>query len=110
MNLSNTDYEKIVKHYGYKVPQTKRNKTHLTKTKKLARDILVKKLCQCIKKVQKTSKLKESGAIAICNNTIFTKRNIKHFKFSCKKRRLLNKKGKKYYLQKTRKRIGFSKK
>ena len=110
MNLSNDDYEKIVTHYGYPVPKTKKNKRHNNKTRKLARDILVNKLCKCIKTVEKSSKLKETSAIAICNKSIFSRRKIKFFKFTCKKPRLLTKKGKRQYLQKTQKNIKFSKK
>ena len=107
MRLSNQDYITIVKHYGYNIPKNKNNKTNLNKTKKLARDIIVNKLCSCIKKVQKTAKLKEPAAIAICNRSIFSKRNLKHYRFTCKKQKLLNKKGKKYALTKTKKTLKF---
>ena len=110
MHLTKDDYEKIVKHYGYTVSKTKKNKRHNIKTRKLARDILVNKLCKCIKTVEKRSRLKETSAIAICNNSIFSKRNIRLYKFTCKKPRLLTNKGRKYYLKKTQKNIKFSKK
>ena len=109
MNLTNDDYEKIVKHYGYDVPKTKKNRRHNNKTRKLARNILVSKLCKCIKKIQKTNKAMEQSAIPICKKSIFSNRNIKYFGFRCKKPRLLTKKGRNYYLQKTRKQIGFLK-
>jgi len=106
MNLSNNDYIKIVKNYGIVLPKTKKGTTNINKTKKLAKKILADKLCTCIKKVTRTSKLRESGAIAICNKSIFTRRNIKHFRFTCKKRnKLLNKKGTKNALEKTKNKI-----
>lgn len=107
MKLNKDDYIKIIQHYGYKVPTRKNSKKpNLTKTKKLARDILASKLCKCIKKVQKSSNLKEPAAIAICNESIFSNRKLKHYRFTCKKRyQLKHKKGKKYSLSKTKKRI-----
>ena len=107
MRLSNQDYITIVKHYGYDIPKNKNKKPNLNKTRKLAKDIIVNKLCNCIKKVQKSGKLKEPAAIAICNRSIFSRRNLKHYRFTCKKQKLLNKKGKKYALTKTKKVLNF---
>ena len=109
MKLSNTDYITIVKHYGEKVPMTRKKRVHMRKTKKLAENILANKLCGCIKSVQKTNaRLQESGAIAICNNIIFKNRGLKHYRFTCKKgNKLMNKVGSKTHLTKTRKNIQF---
>jgi hypothetical protein len=107
MKLSNNDYITIVKHYGYSIPKTKKNRINMSKTRKLARNILASKLCKCIKKVQKTNKtLQEPAAISICNNSIFRKRNLKHYRFTCKKNYVLkNKKGSNYALTKTNKKL-----
>lgn len=109
MKLNKDDYIKIIKHYGQKVPTRKNSKKpNITKTKKMARSILARKLCKCIKKVQKTSNVKEPAAIAICNESIFSNRNLKHYRFTCKKRyHLKNKKNKRYSLTKTKKNINF---
>ena len=48
--------------------------------------MLSSKLCKCIKKVQKGSRLTEPGAITVCNKSIFTNRNLKHYRFTCKKK------------------------
>lgn len=109
MKLSNKDYIKIVKYYGKSIPLTKKRKVDHVKTRKLAKHILANKLCMCIKKVQKTNKkLKEPAALAICNNSIFKKRNVKQYRFTCKKGpKLLNKKGTNISLSKTSKNIKF---
>ncbi len=78
--LSNNDYNAILKYYGIPI-----NKKNIKKNKLLAEHLLATKLCRCIKKVQKSSKLSEPAAVAICNNSIFRKRNIKYHKFKCKK-------------------------
>ena len=111
MKLSDTDYITIVKHYGFDIPKTKRNKPHMNKTRKLAKNILANKLCKCIKKVQKSTRLPEPGAISICNKSIFTQRNLKHYRFTCKKKhQLKNKKGESYGLTKLKKTLKFVKK
>ncbi len=50
--------------------------------KKSAEEILAKKLCRCIKKLDK----KEDRPVSICNKSIFTNRNLKYNRFTCKKR------------------------
>tara|TARA_B100001173_G_scaffold286413_1_gene274081 strand:+ start:226 stop:558 length:333 start_codon:yes stop_codon:yes gene_type:complete len=77
--LTYSDYNAILKYYG--IPLTNKNKK---KNKAIAEHLLATKLCRCIKKVKKTSSLPEKSAIAICNNSIFRKRNIKYNRFSCK--------------------------
>lgn len=109
MRLTNKDYIKIVKHYGRSVPLTKKRRIDNKKTRKMAKQLLANKLCMCIKKVQKSNtKLKEPAALAICNKSIFKNRNIKHYRFTCKKgSKLLNKKGQNYSLSKTSNTIKF---
>lgn len=47
-----------------------------------AKDILANKLCRCIKKIDTTN---EATAIAICKNSILTKKGLIAGKFKCKK-------------------------
>lgn len=77
--LTNNDYNAILKYYG--IPLSNKNKK---KNKVIAEHLLATKLCRCIKKVKKTTTLSEKSTIAVCNNSIFRKRNIKYNKFSCK--------------------------
>lgn len=107
MKLTKNDYSKIVTHYGYNLPKTRKGTTSINKTRKLALKILANKLCKCIKAVQKTGKnIQENGAISICNKTIFSNRNLKHYNFTCKKKSLLKKRRNyAYALSKTRKNI-----
>ena len=78
--LNSNDYNAILKYYG--VPLSNKNKK---KNRAIAEHLLATKLCRCIKKVKKTTSLSEKSSIAVCNNSIFRKRNIKYNKFSCKK-------------------------
>lgn len=104
MQLTHSDYNKLLRYYGV-IP-----KGTLYDKKKIAHKIMANKLCKCIKKVQKTAKLKEPAAIAICNKSIFQKRNLKHYRFTCKKKKeLLQQKGKKHILTK-RKKMNLTKK
>ena len=101
MQLSNSDYKTILTYY--KISSKKKSMKWIKKT---AEDILANKLCRCIKKVKKSSKVSEKTSIAICKNSIFTKRNIKSSKFSCKKKYVLkNYKNRSYKLRKTRRSI-----
>jgi hypothetical protein len=104
MELSSTDYKKIVQFY--QLPKSN-NKTY----KELAEDVLASKLCKCIKKVRKNTQLGEKSAIGICRNNIFQKRNIDFYNFKCKKgHKLLSKKGtQKQVLNKFRNKTGFNK-
>ena len=101
MNLSKSDYKTILSYY--KISFARKSDLWI---KKKAEDILANKLCRCIKKVKKKSNLTEKSSIAICKNSIFTKRNIKSSKFSCKKKYFLkNYKNNSYKLRKTRRSI-----
>ena len=81
MRLSLNDYISILKYYEI---ETSGMKTKDIKRK--AEDILAKKLCRCIKAVDNQSSiLSESKAIAVCKNSVFTKKNLKIAKFKCKK-------------------------
>ena len=92
MRLSLNDYMSILKFYKIDVSRMKKKAI-----KQKAEEILAEKLCRCIKKVDKhlekekknkkrknTKQKAESRAIAICKNSIFTKKKISVTKFNCK--------------------------
>ena len=101
-NLSQSDYKDILKFY--KTDATKMDKAAM---KAAAEHLIATKLCKCIKNIPfysgkgkskeaRASTSKEARAIAICTNSVVQKKNLKTFRFSCKKGpRLLPKKGNK---------------
>jgi hypothetical protein len=102
MDLSVSDYKKIVKYYNIDKPK---NNTY----KDVAENILASKLCKCIKKV-KSDKINEQAAIAVCRDNVFKNRNIDFYTFKCRNKQQLNrKKGTKKRLKKFSKKIGFNK-
>lgn len=88
MRLSLNDYISILKYYEIE-PSGMKTKD----IKRKAEDILAKKLCRCIKSVDKHKavgnkqdiKQSESKAIAVCKNSVLTKKNLKIAKFKCKR-------------------------
>ena len=69
-------------------------------------------MCKCIKSVEKSNQnLDESGAIAICNNSIFKRRRgLKYNRISCKKGyKFVGNKKTKRKLEKTKKKLRLSK-
>ena len=107
MDLDKKDYITILKYYN--VPYKKNN---LRSLKKKAHHILIAKLCDCIKAVQNTKTKKKYNRkfpIAVCTKIIFSNRRLKHYRFTCKKRKLYPKKGTRKILTKTGK-IHFNKK
>ena len=99
--LTNKEYRIILKHYKLKIPRKNKD----VKAKAIV--VLAGKLCRCIKKVHKNKRRKYTKRIAtaICSSSIFKKRGIKHYKFTCKRPKLLKGKKSKQYLDKTRKRF-----
>ena len=90
MRLSLNEYKSILKYYNIDITGMKNSII-----KKTAEDILAEKLCRCIKAVNMTksksmtktkSKRLETKAIAVCKNSVFTKKNLKISKFTCKKK------------------------
>ena len=80
MKLSKNDYISILNYYNI-------NSANMTplQIKNKAEKILADKLCKCIKKVDPTL-TKESKAIAICADSVLRKKNLKIFRFTCKKK------------------------
>ena len=84
MRLSQNDYISILKYYNIDFTGMKINVI-----KQTAEDILAKKLCRCIKSVDKYGKSNKRSnynkkrlqktikAIAVCKNSVFTKKNLK---------------------------------
>lgn len=80
--LTHNDYVAILNYYNIHITNDMSN----DKIKTLAEDILASKLCRCIKKVRKSNRLNEEPrAIALCKKTVIDKKNIRSFKFTCKK-------------------------
>lgn len=100
--LKKNDYIKILDYYDIPISSSDTS----TKIKIKAEQILAEKLCKCIKKVKNSNtgsdadaETNESRAIAICTDTIFRRKGIRHSNFTCKKNpRLLRFHGKKYSL------------
>lgn len=92
MKLNNNDYKNILKFYKID-PSTLSRKM----IKEKAEHFLAVKLCRCIKNIKwKTMKRpnSEKRAIAVCYKSVLKNKNLKIFKFTCKKRvELLPKKG-----------------
>jgi len=106
MQLTKADYRDILDYYEISLPR--KASTRALKIK--AEDILAKKLCRCIKKVEPDRSTNEGRAIAICKKTLFTNRNLTNYRFKCKKPRLLAKVGTKIKLMKTRRNIKLGRK
>jgi len=73
--LNRNDYKQILEYYDMNIPRSNRL------IKIAAEDILSKKLCRCIKKVD----IKNEGrSIAICTKSIFNRKGLTRGKFKCK--------------------------
>ena len=106
MKLTNKDYKSILKFYKVDISALSSKDI-----KAKAEHYLAVKLCRCIKNVKgksasatgsRASANSEKRAIAVCYNSVLKKKNLKVFKFSCKKKvTLLPKKGtRKIYVEK----------
>ena len=78
MNLIKEDYIKILNYYNVPI-----KKTTTSYVKKLAEQIIAKKLCSCIKKVPNANN-PESRAIGICNYSVLQRKHLKINGFTCK--------------------------
>jgi hypothetical protein len=89
MKLTSKDYVNIMKYYKIDITRMKKNDI-----KQMAEHLLATKLCKCIKSIKNRSGASEKKAIAICYNSVITRKGLKTFKFKCKKgAQLLPKKG-----------------
>ena len=109
--LTEKDYKLILKYYNI-------NTDNLSKKgiQQQAESILAKKMCRCIKKIDYTSSSassssakKESNIISICKKSVLSNKNIKNYKFTCKKKQtFLPKKNTTILLVKTKKKLKLS--
>jgi len=89
LKLTNKDYKNILKFYKIDISVLSSKDI-----KAKAEHYLAVKLCKCIKNIKGATAKNEKRAIAICYNSVLKKKNLKVFKFSCKKKvALLPKKG-----------------
>lgn len=90
MKLTKNDYLAILNYYN--IPSKNLSSKML---KERSEKILATKLCRCIKKVDPAVKDKPR-AVAICNNSVLNKKNLKGSRFTCKRgyKFLKNKDGK----------------
>uniref|UniRef100_A0A6C0EVT1 Uncharacterized protein n=1 Tax=viral metagenome TaxID=1070528 RepID=A0A6C0EVT1_9ZZZZ len=79
--LTKNDYIKILEYYKEPIP----NKNSLIKNN--AQKILSKKLCRCIKKVDK---INEGRSIGICTKSVFTRKGYKRGTFNCNKKSVVH--------------------
>ena len=106
MKLTGKDYKLILKYYNI-------NTENLSKTdiQEQAESILAQKMCRCIKKVdsynsRNGNKLNEANIISICKKSVLSNKNIKNYRFTCKKKqKFIPKKGTSIVLVKTKKNI-----
>ena len=97
VSTSYNDHVRVLNFYKMKIPKSKRQ------TKKAVERILAKKLCNCVSAIVKskrplvplaktrkrTKKAKEQAAVAICRNSIFRKKGIMNYTYTCKKKQKL---------------------
>ena len=74
--LVNKDYINILKYYKINIPKSKKL------IKQYAENIMAKKLCKCIKKIDINN---EPKSIGICTKNIFNKKGYTRGNFECKK-------------------------
>tara|TARA_B110000902_G_scaffold215439_1_gene247890 strand:- start:3 stop:350 length:348 start_codon:yes stop_codon:yes gene_type:complete len=86
MRLLKQDYMDILDYYNINYSKN----LPINLLRKMVEDKLAKKICSCIKKVkEKYNDTLESRSIAICNNSVIKKKNLKIYGFSCKKKKTL---------------------
>jgi hypothetical protein len=73
--LTNNDYKHILAFYKKPIPKSR------SLLRKQAENLIAKKLCRCIKKVDK---VKESRSIGICSKTVINNKGFLRGKFTCK--------------------------
>ena len=79
IQLTHTDYKKILEYYKIGFSQG----ASISTLKKKAEDALIKKICNCTKKLK--SKFRETKAIGVCTESVLKKKNLMYHRFTCKK-------------------------
>ena len=86
MRLLKQDYISVLDYYNINYNK----KLPINLLRKMVEDKLAKKICSCIKKVkEKYNDSQEVRSIAICNNSVIKKKNLKIYGFSCKRKKTL---------------------
>ena len=81
--LSKEDYIEIIKYYNVSIPKD----ADTDKIKEIAEDLVAKKLCSCIKSINKEKhKDGEKRSIGICKTSILLKKGLSDRGFHCKKK------------------------
>ena len=84
MKLTRADYLEILNYYNINFSKD----LPIKFLKKMTEKIIAEKLCRCIKKVPNKDQ-PESRAIGICNHSVVKKKNLRIYKFTCKKKKKL---------------------
>ena len=79
IRLNAQDYKKILEYYKLKIP----TRSTLSNLKKRAEKALVKKICNCTKKLK--SQMSETKAIGVCADSVLKRKNLMYHRFTCKK-------------------------
>jgi hypothetical protein len=79
IRLNKLDYQKILEYYKIIVPAN----ISLSELKKETEDALIKKICNCTKKLKST--FRETKAIGVCANSVLRKKKLIYHRFTCKK-------------------------
>lgn len=85
--LNNADYKAILEYYNLPIPKSN------NVLKNNAEDILTKKLCKCIKKLEPKN---EASSVGICTRTVVNRKGFVRGKFNCKGKRNISLKKKTY--------------
>ena len=81
LKLTKTDYIKILSFYKKEIPDT------FESIKTEAENILVNKLCRCIKKIEGEN---ESKSIGYCTKTVVNNKGFKRGEFKCTGKQFAN--------------------
>jgi peptide deformylase len=79
IRLTHSDYKKILEYYKINIPPN----ISILALKKKAEDALIKKICNCTKKLKST--FRETKAIGVCANSVLRKKKLIYHRFTCKK-------------------------
>ena len=79
IRLTHSDYKKILEYYKIVIPQG----ISFSTLKKKAEDALIKKICNCTKKLK--SIFRETKAVGVCANSVLKKKALIYHRFTCRK-------------------------
>lgn len=79
IRLTHADYKKILEYYKINVPEG----ISFSRLKQKAEDALVKKICNCTKKLK--SKFRQTKTIGVCAESVIKKKKLMYHRFTCKK-------------------------